>query len=161
GHGTHVLGIAGGNGRATGSALPARPTDPVPQFTYVGVAPRADLAMVCIGKPLSTGVPDGVGFIFKKATELGKPAAVNVSLGSQPGPHAGTSGMDVMLDRMMGPGRVVVKSAGNDNGKHLHARVAAPAAAGSSVTLVVTDAPPAGEGRRFSSVRIVGFYDPT
>ena len=109
GHGTHVMGTAAGDGSATGGGVPAG--------KYAGVAPGADL-MVVKTTGLSDAVVDGVNYIFARAAELGRPAVVNLSLGSQAGPHDGTLPEDLLLDSLEGPGRIVVAAAGNwgDNG---------------------------------------------
>jgi minor extracellular serine protease Vpr len=125
-HGTHVLSIAGGDGSAVAAGS-------APAFTYVGVAPMADLIMVKTNF-LTTGVADGVSYIFGRATALGKNAVCNLSLGSQYGPHDGTSPFETALTGMTGPGRVVVVSMGNDRGTARHAQVFA-AGAGTDVTM--------------------------
>ena len=58
-------------------------------------------------------IVDGVNYIFQKAASLGKQAVVNLSLGTQEGPHDGTLDMDVMLNALTGPGKIIVASAGN------------------------------------------------
>ena len=99
-HGTHVLDIAAGNGRAT---LLNHPMG-------VGVAPGADIIFVQARKPASIGgrrlmslaqVLRAVQFIFIRAAELGKPAVVNISLNSMSGPHDGTAIVDRMLDALL------------------------------------------------------------
>ncbi|MEN8373993.1 MAG: S8 family serine peptidase [Gemmatimonadota bacterium] len=107
GHGTHVLGIAAGDGSATGNGLPA--------FRYVGVAPEADLIAVKGGDAAFTsdGVVAGVSYVFERAAELGRPAVVIIALGSQAGPHDGTTTFERALDALVGPGRVAVVTAGN------------------------------------------------
>jgi subtilisin family serine protease len=70
GHGTHVMGIIGGDGSLTGGA--------VPEYTYAGMAPMADLIFVKTTM-YTTDILDGVNYIFEKATALGKNAAVNLS----------------------------------------------------------------------------------
>jgi hypothetical protein len=65
----------------------------VPAFTYVGVAPRADLGMVNTDFT-TTGVLDGVAYLFGLATQRGQNAVVNLSLGDQFGPHDGTSAIE-------------------------------------------------------------------
>lgn len=112
GHGTHVAGIAAGSGRATGNGRPA--------YTYIGMAPEATLAIVKTDLT-DTGILDGVQFVFQRATTLGLPSVVNLSLGSQFGPHDGSSALEQGIDALSGPGRVVVISAGNDGGSTLHA----------------------------------------
>ncbi len=113
-HGTHVMGIIAGNGSATGNGQP--------QYTYVGLAPEADLCVVKTDFS-TTGIVDGVSYIFQRASQLGKQAVVNLSLGTQAGPHDGTSAFDQMIDPLTGPGRIVVASAGNDGDTNLHGRV--------------------------------------
>jgi subtilisin family serine protease len=125
GHGTMVLGIAGGDGSGTGGATPP--------FTYVGMAPQASL---CLVKPTgsSSAVLDGVKYVFDRATALGLPAVCNLSLGSQSGPRDGTSAFEAGLAALSGPGRIVVVSAGNYRGQSLHAEVFA-AGTGTNATM--------------------------
>ncbi len=116
-HGTHVMDIAAGNGRATGRA---------------GVAPNADLIFVQIqatdvAEDESLGnsarLLEAADYIFTKADELGRQAVVNISLGTQGGPHDGSTlaeqGFDTLLQQ---PGRAIVISAGNSRQRSIHAQ---------------------------------------
>lgn len=114
GHGTHVITTAAGNGRATGNGLPAG--------TFVGVAPKADVVAVKTSFS-TTGIVDGVHYIFNQAAALGKKAVVNLSLSTQEGPHDGTFPFDLMVNALTGPGRIVCASAGNRQLDDLHAQV--------------------------------------
>jgi subtilisin family serine protease len=111
GHGTHVAGTAAGSGAAS-SQTP---------FRYAGVAPAAGLLVVA-GDLTFAGIVDGVAWIFAQADTLGKPAVVNLSLGTEHGPHDGTLLFEQALDRLSGPdpgrinpdlARIIVASAGN------------------------------------------------
>ena len=85
GHGTAVAGIAAGNGRGSEGRR------------YRGVAPEAELLIVKMGIPGEYGFPRttqlmrGVDYIIRKAEELKKPVAVNISFGNTYGSHDGTS----------------------------------------------------------------------
>jgi len=118
GHGTHVAGIAAGNGRATGNGQPSG--------TYVGVAPKAKLIIVKGGDRqfYQNRILDGARYIFAKADELGMPAVVNISVGlTHFGPHDGTSDLEQSLDDLLwDSGRAVVVAAGNDGDKAIHFR---------------------------------------
>lgn len=83
GHGTHVAGIAAGNGRATGNNIPAG--------TYVGMAPEADIIFVRLDFRNFANIIDGLLWIGSKAASLGKPWVANLSLGTKFGPRDGTS----------------------------------------------------------------------
>jgi subtilisin family serine protease len=129
GHGTHVTGIAAGTGRAANQ-------DSL-RYRYAGVAPEADLVVVAADLLLDTGVLDAVNYIFETATGLGKPAVVNLSLGSQFGPHDGTTPLDLGIDALTGAGRLVVASAGNEGDDRVHAELHVPSGGSDSTLLSV------------------------
>jgi len=122
GHGTHVAGIAAGNGRATGQ--------------YRGVAPEADLIVVADDPDTREGFIDAVNYIFDKADALGKPCVINASIGSHDGSHDGSDPESVMLDQLIteSPGRALCASAGNEGDKYIHFTY--PASADSFYTYV-------------------------
>ncbi|MDR1416230.1 MAG: S8 family peptidase [Prevotellaceae bacterium] len=105
-HGTHVAGIAAGQGGAKG---------------YRGVAPEAELALVQLRNGTTSELIDGLSYIFGYAKEVGKPAVVNFSMGSHHGPHDGTSAFDRALDGLVGQGRAAVGAVGNEGEDKLHA----------------------------------------
>src|SRR5690606_8869515 len=87
GHGTHVAGIAAGNGR--------------PDGTFVGVAPEADIVMVASkGSNSDEGIGgsveafDAISYIFAVGRELGRPVVINMSLGDNLSAHDGTSSLE-------------------------------------------------------------------
>lgn len=119
GHGTHVAGIAAGDGSPAGNGQPA--------FTYVGVAPEADIIVVrnatqteALGDSART--LDAVQYIFDTAQTLGRPVVINQSQGDNLGPHDGTSLLERGIDNLLGgAGRAMVKSAGNASDDGIHA----------------------------------------
>jgi subtilisin family serine protease len=122
GHGSHTLGIAAGDGSATGNGQPP--------FQFVGVAPGADLVSVKIfeepGAPFCSvcNAGDALIFIDDQATAAGRPYVVNMSFGSHFGGHDGSDIDEFLVDTLTGPGmagRAAVKSAGNDRGSRIHA----------------------------------------
>lgn len=60
--------------------------------------------------------------IFKKADELGKPCVVNWSFGQSDDFESDHKLFESILNTMLGPGRIVVASAGNDGGKQLYVK---------------------------------------
>ena len=128
GHGSHVMGIVAGNGSATGNGMPA--------YQFVGLAPEADL---CVVKTTfsSSNIADGVDYVFQRAAALGKQAVINLSLGTQAGPHDGTYAQDELMSQLTGPGRVIVASAGNKGLDNLHGKVFVAPATPQSMTLSV------------------------
>jgi subtilisin family serine protease len=111
GHGTHVASLAAGNGL---SSKPAR---------YIGVAPEATYVVARVaqgdGSIFDADVLRAVKFVFDRAEDLGMPAVVNLSLGSDFGAHDGSSALEQGLSSMVGaafPGRAIVVAAGNSAG---------------------------------------------
>jgi subtilisin family serine protease len=121
GHGSHVMGIAGGDGSATGNGQPGD--------VFIGMAPRADLIAVAT-LFTDAGIADGVNYIFAKAAAAGKSAVVNLSLGNGWGPHLGVEAFDTSIGSLTGAGKIVVCSAGNDGGQGVHALQHVPAGGG-------------------------------
>ncbi|MBK9283442.1 MAG: S8 family peptidase [Sphingobacteriaceae bacterium] len=108
-HGTHVSGVAVGNGSATGN--------------FQGCAPKANIVVVSLdfNKPGPT-IADGVNYIFSKATLLGKPCVINASVGDYYGSHDGTDMEAKLIEGMVKdkPGRVMVAAGGNAGEARYH-----------------------------------------
>lgn len=135
GHGTHVASIAAGNGGVMLKDMPR----------YVGVAPKATLIIAAAARP-DAGFDDGdilnaTRFIFDRAAELppppdappgtppGLPAVINLSVGSDFGPHDGSSDLEKGLASFVGddkPGRALVLAAGNSGGVYFYEGVPDP-----------------------------------
>ncbi|MVT08570.1 S8 family serine peptidase [Chitinophaga sp. ysch24] len=120
-HGTHVMDIAAGNGR--GSGVP-------------GVAPNSDIIFVqpstssipwqgpqTLGKSFGDSVTllEAVRYIFDKAGK--KPCVINISLGTNGGPHDGSTLVEKGIDGMLQeePNRAVVIAASNSYDDGIHA----------------------------------------
>lgn len=92
GHGTAVAGIAAGNGRGSEGRR------------FRGAAPDAELIIVKMGAPREGGFPRttelmrGVDYIVRKAVELRRPVAINISFGNTYGSHDGTSLVERFLN---------------------------------------------------------------
>jgi len=132
-HGTHVMDIAAGNGG--GSGIPA-------------VAPEADIAFV---EPALSDIAwqgeevvdsffgdsvqqlEAARFLFDVAGD--RPCVVNISLGTNGGPHDGSSLVEKGIDALVSqqPNRAVVIAASNSFADGIHAAGGVPA--GGSVDL--------------------------
>lgn len=99
-HATHVAGILAGNGGGT---------------PYVGVARGADI-VVTTSQLSDVGLLAGVEDILEYARSVGKPAVVNLSMGSYNGPHDGTSLFSRYMD-MLGEEAIICMSAGNEGNR--------------------------------------------
>lgn len=120
-HGTHVADIAAGNGR--GSSVP-------------GVAPKADIIFVevsasdipfsgvgAVGKSFGDSVQllEALRFVFDQAGT--RPCSINVSLGTNGGPHDGSTLVEDGIDRLIrqAPNRAVTIAASNSFSDGIHA----------------------------------------
>jgi len=120
GHGSHVAGIAAGNGLGTDNNVPAG--------TYTGVAPEADLIIVKASLRDTEGyqpvnLVNSMAFIDSIASLLGQPYVINLSIGGQEGPHDGTNLEELAVDNLTGPGKpgkVAFIAAGNDGDSEIH-----------------------------------------
>ena len=101
GHGTGVMGIAAGNGRASDGV-------------YRGVAYESELLVVKLGTSREGGVPrttelmQGIDYVLRQAVALGKPVALNLSFGNNYGSHSGESLLESYLDGAAHFGRSVI-----------------------------------------------------
>lgn len=134
GHGTHITGIAAGNGQATGGTYAA--------YRYIGIAPEANLIIV---KSILTdaSIIDGTKYIFAKATAMNQDAVVLIAAGNQRGAHDGGSTLDQSLSALTGPGHLIVASVGNYGTYAIHSRVTVPSvgATGSITPVIPTYSP--------------------
>ena len=118
GHGTHVTGIAAGNGRV--------------QIANRGVAYEASLLVIKLGAPGPMGFPSttqlmqAVDFSVRFATEHQLPLSINLSFGNTYGSHSGTSLLETYLNSVSDLGRIcIITGSGNEgnNGGHVGGRL--------------------------------------
>lgn len=100
-HGTSVAAIAA----AGGNLMDGR---------FEGVAPESELIVVKLGSPLPDSFPRttqlmrALTYVVKKAVEIGRPVAINLSFGNTYGSHDGTSLLERFLDNVSEIGRTVI-----------------------------------------------------
>lgn len=91
GHGTQVLGIAAGNGRASNGR-------------YRGVAYASDIIVVKLGLarpnsfPRTTELMQALDYVIRKSIEYQKPVAINLSFGTVYGSHDGSGLLETYID---------------------------------------------------------------
>jgi protocatechuate 3,4-dioxygenase beta subunit/subtilisin family serine protease len=133
-HGTHVMGIAAGNGRDFPSA---GVHGIAPEADIIFVQPNTDDTNILGGFGDSVNLAEAVKYIFDKASSLNKPAVINMSMGTNSGPHDGTTLVEQWIDRLLGqPGRAVVMALGNEHRQSLiHTHSEGQLATGETTTL--------------------------
>ena len=114
GHGTHVAGIAAGNGRESDGS-------------NRGVAYESELIVVKLGNqrpggfPKTTQLMEAVEFVKDKAMEAGRPVAINISFGNNYGAHTGTSILETYLSQVADQWQMsLVVGTGNEGSTELH-----------------------------------------
>ena len=114
GHGTHVAGIAAGNGRASNGV-------------YRGVAYEADLLVVKLGTPGPTSFPStallmmGIDFCVRESLKRNQPLALNLSFGNTYGSHSGHSLLETYLNSVSELGRIsIIVGSGNEGASGGH-----------------------------------------
>ncbi len=109
-HGTHTTGCAGGS--QVGN--------------YAGMAPGCDLVMCGLGDNLSqTAIVNSAKYIASYAKSEGKPCVISISLGSNMGPHDGSSYICRAFDQVATQyGAVILLSSGNEGDAYGYAKKA-------------------------------------
>ncbi len=125
-HGTHVAGIAAGNGFSSGGL-------------YTGMAPGA-LLLISQSTFFTTDIPPEIDGILAAAGA--SPVAVNLSLGLMTGPHDGTSGFEQSVNARAGgtsgSKRIIAVAAGNERTDNEHFQTFLPPFGAVSVPVRVT-----------------------
>lgn len=117
GHGTHVTGIAAGDGTASGG-------------TYIGMAPGARLLIGRAGRNdfRTSDIIDAVSDLLQFAGAT--PVSINLSLGLFLGPHDGTSTFETDVDSLAagppGSKRIIAVAAGNERNANEHFHTTLP-----------------------------------
>lgn len=114
GHGTAVLGIAAGNGRASNGR-------------YRGIAYESEIIAVKLGVPRENSFPrttelmQGVDYLVRQAMKFGRPMVINLSFGNNYGSHRGDSLIETYLDTVANMSRLVIcVGTGNNGNGPLH-----------------------------------------
>lgn len=114
-HGSHVAGIAAGNGNTNS--------------IFTGAAPGANIIAVKIDDNQSTddflsSIADAVDYIYSKADQAGTPCVINISYGTYFGSHDGKDLETQAIDNLITSqnGRSLVAAAGNAGNIPIHIR---------------------------------------
>lgn len=113
GHGTHVAGIAGGNGRGSNGQ-------------YEGVAYNSEFIIVQLSQTpaspfvKSTEIMKGVAYLLETAQALKRPVAINISYGNNYGSHDGSSLFETYLDEMSNIWKGVICVGSGNEGSAAH-----------------------------------------
>ncbi len=120
-HGTHTLGIAAGNGYDS---------------PYCGMAPESDICLVCNAvsedtiyirhediEKYTTAI-DALGFkyLFDYADKQGKPCVISFSEGYYDSANEDDRLFAEFMEQLLGPGRIIVVSAGNEGNVTMYVR---------------------------------------
>jgi subtilisin family serine protease len=133
GHGTHVAGIAVGDGSQNSLCHG--------EYTFIGVAPAADIMVVRLWGltegdtknplPTNSNAPlDAVKYLFNEAKRLNRPLVINCSFGLFNDNMDGSSSFCQACDQLLtgnSVGRTIVFAAGNDADNNFHANPSIPA----------------------------------
>lgn len=109
GHGTGVLGIAAGNGRAS-------------QGRNRGVAYESGILVVKLGIPKKDSFPrtteliQAVDYLVRQSLNMGVPMVINLSFGNNYGSHRGDSLLETYLDGVANMGRLCICTGTGNNG---------------------------------------------
>lgn len=157
GHGSHVAGIAAGDGSSVSGF-----------GKYAGVAPEADLVIVKAsrnneGDDFQTSDQIiALAFIDSVANEMGKPYVANLSLGGHNGAHDGTSVVERYIDELVGiarPGKAVVTVAGNERDDNIHAAASLTSSSDKKIITFEIESFIPSVGRANDYVVLDGWYD--
>lgn len=114
GHGTAVMGIAAGNGRAS-------------EGVYAGVATLSSLVVVKLGTPAPNDFPSttqliqGIDYCVRLSLSLQMPIAINLSFGNNYGSHSGDSLIENYINTVANLGQnVICIGSGNEGNTALH-----------------------------------------
>lgn len=141
-HGTHVAGIAAGNGTLSGGNL----------GTHAGIAPEATLMIVKANRAGSSSFSDddqiaALNWIRDQSKLLNAPFVINMSLGGHTSQHDGTDAVEKTIDTLLTDnasttglkGRQVVIAAGNEGAALIHASRIIEQGTSSSLTFAMSD----------------------
>ncbi|MBO5657257.1 MAG: S8 family serine peptidase, partial [Agathobacter sp.] len=136
GHGTHVAGIAAGNGTASAGV-------------NRGVAYESTLLVVKLGTSSSNGVPNtarlmmAVDFCIRESINRNQPLALNLSFGNTYGSHSGTSLLETYLNTVSQLGQVsLVIGSGNEGASAGHAQGILSPSVSATIPFTVSDYTP-------------------
>jgi subtilisin family serine protease len=110
----------GAKGSFHGTLMAAAATGSEIKSGYYGVAPEALLAGVCYVNANDMFLINAIEWLFSLADSLRVPCVVSMSIGVSAGPHDGTSELDTYIDKVSGPGRIIVGAVGNDGDSRTH-----------------------------------------
>ena len=125
GHGSYVAGIATGNGRAVGH--------------FQGAAPACDIIAVAFDFAATDTTPrlaHAIDYIFNKASQMGKPCVINVSIGDYYGSHDGLDLQSQFISNLINQqcGRIVVAGCGDIGTNYAYHLGNSPAAGDTTFT---------------------------